>query len=313
MQVQFWGVRGSLPSPQLPSQIRNKIAAVLERIAPEDLASPQSRQKFLAELPPWLSGTVGGNTPCVSVSSGDPKHRLIFDCGSGLREMGLAMAREKPTPTHYDIFISHLHWDHIQGLPFFLPGYDPSVKLDFYSPMKNLEAAFAVQMRSPYFPVPMQSMVSEKEFHRMEQEMVIGDMAVSYKKLNHPGGSYSFKVKDGKSSFIYATDTELSAADFMKTEENALYFADADLVVIDSQYTLGESIEKYNWGHSAFSMGVDFAVNWGIKHLVLFHHDPTYDDRKLFSILQSAKWYIERMNIRGITISLAMEGMEILL
>jgi phosphoribosyl 1,2-cyclic phosphodiesterase len=313
MQVQFWGVRGSLPSPQLPSQIRGKISTILERITPEDIASPESREKFLAELPPWLYGTIGGNTPCVSVSNGDPKNRIIFDCGSGIREMGLAMVREKPAPTHYDIFLSHLHWDHIQGLPFFAPGYNPSVKLDFYSPMKNLEAAFNGQMSSPYFPVHMQSMGSEKEFHLMEYEMAIGDMIISYKKLSHPGDSYSFKVSDGKSSFIYATDTELSPDDFAKTEENTLYFANADLVVIDSQYTLGESIEKYNWGHSAFSMGVDFAANWGVKHLVLFHHDPTYDDRKLFSILQSAKWYTERMNIKGIKISLAMEGMEITL
>jgi phosphoribosyl 1,2-cyclic phosphodiesterase len=313
MQVQFWGVRGSLPSPQLPSQIRDKIATILERITPEDIAGPESRQRFLADLPPWLFGTVGGNTPCVSLSDGDPANRIIFDCGSGLREMGLAMAREHPAPVHYDIFISHLHWDHIQGLPFFAPGYDPAVKLDFYSPMKNLEAAFNGQMSSPYFPVHMQSMGSEKAFHLMEHDMLIGDMRISYKKLSHPGDSYSFKVSNGKSSFIYATDTELSPDDFMKTEENAGYFENADLVVMDAQYTLGESIEKYNWGHSAFSMGVDFAANWGVKHLVLFHHDPTYDDRKLFSILQSAKWYTERMNIRGIKISLAMEGMEITL
>jgi phosphoribosyl 1,2-cyclic phosphodiesterase len=313
MQVQFWGVRGSLPSPQLPSRIREKISIILERITPEDIASPESRKMFLSELPPWLFGTVGGNTPCVSVSNGDPKNRIIFDCGSGLREMGLAMAREKPVPVHYDIFLSHLHWDHIQGLPFFAPGYDPSVKLDFYSPMKNLEDAFSKQMSSPYFPVHIQSMGSEKEFHLMEHSIVIGDMTISSKKLSHPGDSYSFKVNDGKSIFIYATDTELSADDFIKTEENTRYFENADLVVMDSQYTLGEAIEKYNWGHSAFSMGVDFAVNWGVKHLVLFHHDPTYDDRKLFSILQSAKWYAERMNIRGLKISLAVEGMEITL
>jgi phosphoribosyl 1,2-cyclic phosphodiesterase len=313
MQVQFWGVRGSLPSPQLPSHIRNKIATILERITPEDIAGPESREKFLAELPPWLFGTVGGNTPCVSVSNGDPKNRIIFDCGSGLREMGLAMAGENPKPARYAIFISHLHWDHIQGLPFFAPGYDPSVTLDFYSPMKNLEAAFNGQMNPPYFPVTMQAMGSKKEFHYMERDMAIGNMTISFKKLNHPGDSYSYKVNDGKRIFIYATDTELSAADFKKTEENTAYYANADLLVMDSQYTLGESIEKYNWGHSAFSMGVDFAANWGVKRLALFHHDPTYDDRKLFGILQSAKWYAERMNIRGVAISLAMEGMEIIL
>ena len=87
MKVQFWGVRGSLPSPQLPSQIRDKISVILERITVDDIRSPESKERFLAELPPWLFGTIGGNTPCVSVSDGDPKNRIIFDCGSGLREM----------------------------------------------------------------------------------------------------------------------------------------------------------------------------------------------------------------------------------
>jgi ribonuclease BN (tRNA processing enzyme) len=118
-------------------------------------------------------------------------------------------------------------------------------------------------------------------------------------------------VNDGKRRFIYATDTELSASDFMKTDENTEFFRNADLIVIDCQYTLGEAIEKYNWGHSAFSLAVDFAANWGIKHMVLFHHDPTYNDRKLFNILQSARWYTERLNIKGIELSLATEGLEI--
>ena len=83
------------------------------------------------------------------------------------------------------------------------------------------------------------------------------------------------------------------------------------MIVIDCQYTLGEAIDKYNWGHSAFSLAVDFSVNWNIKHMVLFHHDPTYDDHKLYGILQSAKWYLERMNLKGIELTLAYEGLEI--
>ncbi|AEF85922.1 metallo-beta-lactamase family protein [Treponema primitia ZAS-2] len=313
MRIQFWGVRGSLPAPQLPSQIKSKISAIMERISPEDIASPESRERFLAELPPWLFGTVGGNTPCVSLTAGDTRNRLVFDCGSGLRELGNAVAGEQPKPLHYDILLSHLHWDHLQGLPFFGPAYDPAVSLDFYSPMNNLENALNVQMSSPYFPVHMQAMGSRKDFHLLEGPIELGDMAISYFKNNHPGNSYSFLVNDGKHRFIYATDTELSPADFIKNEQNAAFFENADMIVLDSQYTLGEAIQKYNWGHSAFSMGVDFAANWGIKHLVLFHHDPTYDDRKLFNILQSARWYTERMNIKGIKISLAMEGMEIIL
>jgi phosphoribosyl 1,2-cyclic phosphodiesterase len=311
MRIRFWGVRGSLPAPQLPFQIKSKISAILERITAADVEGPESRERFLAGLPPWLFGTVGGNTPCVTVHLDTLPEPLVFDAGSGIREMGIVMAREKPKPSLYRVFFSHFHWDHLQGLPFFNPAYDPSVQIDFYSPLKDPEASLYGQMSAPYFPVRMESMGAKKIFHTMTGRVVFDGVTVSCKKMNHPGDSYSFLVNDGKHRFIYATDTELSAADFIKNEENALFFEKADLVVIDSQYTLGEAIEKYNWGHSAFSLAVDFAANWGIKHMVLFHHDPTYDDRKLFNILQSARWYTERMNIKGIKISLATEGLEI--
>jgi phosphoribosyl 1,2-cyclic phosphodiesterase len=145
----------------------------------------------------------------------------------------------------------------------------------------------------------------------MEKDINILDCTISMKKMNHPGDSYAYCVsKDGK-RFIYATDTELTSDDFDKNDENAAFFKDADMVVIDCQYTLGEAIDKYNWGHSAFSLAVDFSANWNIKHMVLFHHDPAYDDHKLYGILQSAKWYLERMNLKGIELTLAYEGLEI--
>ena len=313
MRIRFWGVRGSLPSPLLPSQIKSKISAILERLTPADVESPEDRERFLSGLPPWLFGTVGGNSSCVTAHLEDSRELVVFDAGSGIREFGIAFSKEKPKPTGYHIFFSHFHWDHIMGLPFFNPAYDPSINVDFYSPVAAMETALNGQMTSPYFPIHLESMASKKKFHTMSGPAKIPGASISYRKMNHPGDSYSYKVDDGKHRFIYATDAELQANDFIKNEENTAYFQDADLIVIDSQYTLGEAIEKYNWGHSAFSLAVDFAANWNIKHMVLFHDDPTYDDQKLFNILQSAKWYTERMNIKGIKISLAMEGMEIVL
>jgi phosphoribosyl 1,2-cyclic phosphodiesterase len=315
MHIRFWGVRGSLPAPQLPSQIKSKISAILERLTPADIESPASRERFLAGLPPWLFGTIGGNTPCVSVHMEDSPEVIVFDTGSGIRELGLVMSGERPKPGRYHVFYSHFHWDHLCGLPFFNPAYDPSVDLHFYSPKDHLEDILNGQMIPPYFPVRMDTLGSKKTYHLLEGAIPLEGAGVrcSYKKLNHPGDSYSYRIDDGKHRFIFATDTELSARDFVKDDENSAYFQDADVVVMDSQYTLGEAIEKYNWGHSAFSLAVDFAANWNIRHLVLFHHDPGYDDRKLYSILQSARWYMECMNIKGIEVSLAMEGMEIVL
>jgi phosphoribosyl 1,2-cyclic phosphodiesterase len=311
MNIHFWGVRGSIPTPAMPSRIKSKISAIVEQITPEDLAGPESRERFLAGLPPWLFGTVGGNSPCVSVTFDDPQECIIFDCGSGLREMGAAQADEKRKVSRFHVFLSHFHWDHIQGLPFFGPGYNPSVQMDFYSPVDGLKQILSGQMVHPYFPVQFDTMGSQKNFHRLENEIKIAGRTISFKKMNHPGDSYAYCVNENGKRFIYSTDTELTSADFLKNDENTSFFQNADMIVIDCQYTLGEAIDKNNWGHSAFSLAVDFAANWNIKHMVMFHHDPSYDDHKLYGILQSARWYLERMNLKGIELTLAYEGLEI--
>ncbi|MDR3337322.1 MAG: MBL fold metallo-hydrolase [Treponema sp.] len=292
--------------------MKSRISAILERASPGDLAGPESRERFLAALPPWLFGIAGGNTSCVSISFEDSGEIMVFDAGSGIRELGLFMERQPQKQRKYRVFFSHFHWDHIQGLPFFNPAYDSEVSIDFYSPLEKCEAILSSQMRSPYFPVTMDSMAAKKTFHHLKGTIAFGGgVSVSYKKMNHPGASFSYLIQDGEHRIIYATDTELSAEDFIKNDENIGYFRNADVIILDAQYTLGEAIEKYNWGHTAFSMGVDFAINWGIKHLVLFHHDPAYDDKKLFEILQAGRMYTERMNHREIEITLAMEGSDI--
>jgi phosphoribosyl 1,2-cyclic phosphodiesterase len=311
MNIKFWGVRGSIPTPVSSSRIKSKISAIVEQITPEDLQSPECRERFLAGLPPWLFGTVGGNSPCVSVIFDDNTDCIVFDCGSGLRELGIAQASETKKISHFHVFLSHFHWDHLQGLPFFGPGYNPSIKMDFYSPVGGLEPVLSGQMKHPYFPVNLNAMGSTKTFHYMEKDVDIQGRTISMKKMNHPGDSYAYCVNENGKRFIYATDTELTSGDFLNNDENTAFFKNADMIVIDCQYTLGEAIEKYNWGHSAFSLAVDFTANWNIKHMVMFHHDPTYDDQKLYGILQSARWYLERMNIKGIELTLAYEGLEI--
>ena len=311
MKIDFWGVRGSIPTPTAPSRIKSKISAIVQQITPEDLISPESRERFLAGLPPWLFGTVGGNSPCITLMFENSNECIVFDCGSGLREFGLSQANEIKKLNRFNIFLSHFHWDHMQGLPFFVPAYNPANKIDFYSPVGNLEQIISGQMVYPYFPVTIDVMGAKRIYHYMENSVDVCGCNITMRKMNHPGDSYAYCVNENGKRFVYATDTELTSADFEKTEENTAFFKDADVIVIDCQYTLGEAIQKYNWGHSAFSLAVDFAANWGIKHMVMFHHDPGYDDQKLYGILQSARWYMERMNITGIEVTLAYEGLEI--
>jgi phosphoribosyl 1,2-cyclic phosphodiesterase len=294
----------------MPAKIRSKISSVAERFSERDLESQEAREHFLMGLPEYLFSSVGGNTSCVELLTGESDH-IVFDAGTGIRELGIEMmASKRPTKTH--LFFSHFHWDHIQGLPFFAPAFDPRNTIDFYSPVANFRRILEDQMREPYFPITMDTMVATKRLSVLQGEPVrLGGVRVGYRSMNHPGGCYSYRVEEAGKKVIYSTDTELRAEDFDKTPENSAYFDGVDALIIDTQYTLGEAIEKYNWGHSSFSLAADFAVNWGIKRLVLFHHDPAYSDRKIYSILQNASWYIEHLEGRGIEITLAKEGLEL--
>ena len=311
MVIRFWGVRGSIASPALPSDVKKNISEIIHNATPEDLANRESRERFLSSLPPWLYGTVGGNTPCVSVEIEGFDEFIAFDCGSGIREFSADCISKNSKPSKYHIFFSHFHWDHLQGLPFFVPAYDTSVTIDFYSPAQEMESILSKQMTSPFFPIRLENTGAEKKFHVLDSPVSLGPAEITYRKMKHPDDSYSFRIKHNEKICIYATDTELSDSDFLKTPENEEYFKDADLIILDAQYTPDEAVEKYNWGHSAFSFSVDFAANWGIKRLVLFHHDPAYDDKKLYEILQSARRHLQQNNHKGIEVYLAVEGMTI--
>jgi len=309
VKIHFWGVRGSLPTPLTPQQVQSKIMAVVQRIQPDDLKSIESRGKFIASLPDWIYGTAGGNTACVQVKT--LGNELIFDAGSGIRVYG--KSKLTPADKHYNLFFSHFHWDHIQGLPFFDGAYDPSSKLDIYSPWSETEAFIRAQMEKPYYPVTFDSFTKNITFHQTSpQEIIqIGKTKIASCKMNHPGDSYSYAVFENDKKFVYATDVELKAQNFNFSDNAELVFKNADCIILDSQYTVEEAYRKENWGHSAFCYAVDFAIHWNIKKLYLFHHEPTYDDKKLNSILQAARWYAQYIEHSEIEIYLAREDQEI--
>lgn len=320
MRIHFWGVRGSIPSPLSPSQIENRIAAIVQRITPRDIETPDSRQRFISALPQWLNGTVGGNTSCIEVetSSGDT---ILLDAGSGIREYGLFEAarlrscRDNGGRT-YHIFLSHFHWDHIQGLPFFPQAYNPANRLCFYSTNPDMENLLYEQMKAPFFPVPMSFFNASLEFHHLSAEndsIRIGSARIAWRKVNHPGGCTSFSITDEGKKCIYATDTELAQEDFHRTEENCAFFGKADMLIIDAQYTMSEALEKSGWGHSYFSLSVDFAATWNIRKLFLFHHEPTYTDKKIYSLRQSAQWYLDYVGNSVPEILVAREGEDVYL
>jgi phosphoribosyl 1,2-cyclic phosphodiesterase len=278
-------------------------------VAPRDLVDQASRELFLAALPEYLFSTVGGNTSCVELVT-EESCRFIFDAGTGIRELGAEIEAAKE-PAHIHLFFSHFHWDHIQGLPFFSPAFDARNEISFYSPVMDFRSILEGQMREPYFPITMSEMHASKSFVVLGSPVKVGGVEIRYRRMNHPGGCYSYRIEEKGLKAVYSTDTELTEDDFRRSPENLEYFQNVDTLIIDTQYTLGEAIEKNNWGHSSFSLAADFAANWGIRRLVLFHHDPGYTDRKIHSLLQNAAWYIDHLEGRGIEVVLAREGLEL--
>lgn len=312
MRFTVWGGRGSHPMPLSPDAVRSKISTVIQRIRPSDLVSPASRERFLAALPQWLFGTTGGNTACVQLEL-DDERQIVFDAGSGIVGLGSAQARRDPPPSEYHLFFTHFHYDHVQGLPFFGHAFNPNVTMHFYSPLENLKEILSNHMQHPYFPITMEDKMTPKMvFHHLTRpEIELFGARIRWRELNHPGRAFGYRVDFGGRSFGYVTDVELQERDFTKTAENAAFFSGLDAMILDAQYTLDEAIDKYNWGHSSFSLGVDFAVAWSTKRLFLFHHEPQYNDKKLEQNVTSARWYAHRVGGDELSVDLAREGVTI--
>jgi phosphoribosyl 1,2-cyclic phosphodiesterase len=233
---------------------------------------------------------VGGNTSCVEVRAGDTA--IVLDAGTGIRALGDQLLRERVP--HVSLLLSHLHWDHIQGLPFFLPAWLPSSRLDVVgapstaSPQIGLRESLSMQMQPPHFPVRLTDMGALLSFRQIEsgQEIVIGDVTITARRLNHPGGVMGYRLEAGGRSIVYATDTEHYACPDPYLVRLA---KDADVLIYDAMYTEAEyrgevGPSKVGWGHSTWEAGVAVADAARVGQLVLFHHDPQRTDREVAAL-----------------------------
>ena len=255
--VSFWGTRGSI-------------------------STPGSRtEKY------------GGNTPCVSIEYEDTV--IVLDAGTGIRNLGLEMAKEikKKKRTIY-ILLSHTHWDHIQGLPFFAPAYMKNVNLAIYgSPQKEvlLESILQGQMDVNYFPVDMNAFEANISISEISKNKIkLGPITVDcQEQVCHPGGSVRYRMTAGNKTIVYATDVELDliytkrrTKDSVKlAKEYESFISNADLLIADAQYTKEEYPDKKGWGHSSVSNVVKIATKSKVKQLAMFHHDPQHSDTAL--------------------------------
>lgn len=310
MRVKFWGVRGSIPTPITSVEIRKKTEKLLKKARGIDLNDEAAVQRFLDGQSIFNLGTVGGNTACVEVRAGDSL--LIFDAGSGLRPLGLELMKTEFAAggCQADIFLGHTHWDHIMGFPFFVPAFIPGNRINIYGCHDDLERRIADQQAPDHFPVSLDDMASQKSFNTLTpgEPIEIGGARIAPFRMSHPGEAYGYRVEFGDKVFVYASDTEMKSTG----EEDTKYFRDADLLVLDTMYTIDDVLVKTDWGHCSSLIGIDLAHAEGVRRLALFHHEPTYDDGKLEGIVKKSKKYLQKTYPEmELEIILACEGMEI--
>ncbi|MGB3807466.1 MAG: MBL fold metallo-hydrolase [Erythrobacter sp.] len=286
MQIRFWGTRGSLPVAPRASTIADKVAAALVKASGRQFDSHADARRFVDDELEFAAGqTYGGATSCVEIDTGAGPF-VVCDMGSGLREFGLdSMARPGASdrPREWHVFLSHLHWDHIMGFPFFTPAFLGDVRIVVHAGHADAEDALRRQQEEISFPVPFDALAAEIEFRTLEPggTYEIGELKVALLEQDHDHKSYGFRFEDraGKVA-VYATDAEhrIDRADALRREASA-FLEGADLVIADTMYSLGESIStKEGWGHSSNIVAVDQCREAGARRLALFHHEPAFGD-----------------------------------
>jgi phosphoribosyl 1,2-cyclic phosphodiesterase len=289
MFVKFWGARGSIPTPASWTRV------------------------------------YGGNTSCVEVRVDDTI--FICDAGSGIRELGKDLLERNPRPTELHLLITHTHWDHIQGFPFFTPAYLKDMRMFVHGGAQDDNKSFRVlagQMSSEYFPVSFQDLGANIVFENLDDgHKDINGVRVRGIPLNHPGGCMGYALEKSGCKVVYATDNELllQPGDAfpdslheggLRHVPEALVKATrgADLLIADAQYDDTQYATKKGWGHSSCLSVVDFAIRAEVKNLALFHHDPESTDHELDSKVELCQ---RRATKRGVDLVVfaAREGVEL--
>lgn len=298
MRLKFWGVRGSIPTPG-PSTLR-----------------------------------FGGNTSCLEVRADG--EIIVLDAGTGIAPLGSKLGEEfRGRPLEVTVLISHTHWDHIQGFPFFEPAYNPNNRvriLGFKGAREGLQATLSSQMESPYFPITMSQMPSNIIIEELRDlKFKIGSVSVEATYLNHPGLCVGYRINSSCGSISYLPDNEPyqrfkyhtsgsaaanspEAIEYARRQDQRIidFVQGSDVLVIDSQYDSIEYQKRIGWGHGCVDDVIALALSAKVKKLFLFHHDPRHDDKHIESMVEWARNFTLMLG-EEIEVAAAEEGLEVVL
>lgn len=293
MDYKLWGVRGSLPKPETPQSLEQRIKNLLIEFAEKKLGAGDI-DRFLAQQP--VVGGFGGHTSCYQATEGTDS--VIIDCGSGIKELGVELLQgpcgQGKGQVH--IFMTHFHWDHLIGLPFFVPIFIPGNEIHFYAVQDELEATVRTLFKKPYFPVDFEWLGSKIHFHKINprEETFVGQLGLTPYQLDHPDPCWGYRISNGKQSIAHCVDTECTRVSRSELGEDLALYQGADLMIFDAQYTLLELVDKINWGHAVAGLGLDIAMREQVKKLIFVHHDPYATTEKILDAEKQTRVYYEQ-------------------
>jgi phosphoribosyl 1,2-cyclic phosphodiesterase len=321
VRLRFWGTRGSLPVALTAADVSRKVARALLAANGRHFEALDDAEHFARSLPFELGQTYGGHSSCTEIElspPGDGHHDYVLcDLGSGARPFGTTVQARHPAATRhvFHIFMSHMHWDHLMGFTLFAPLYVPGNRIRIYGCHRNLEEAFRRQHGAPSFPLEFSNVGADVEFVLLDPDRTydIAGMQVTAKAQLHAGMSYGYRFERGGKRVVYSTDSEHKLDDAASTLEFAEFFRDADVVIFDAMYSLADAVSvKEDWGHSSNVIGVELCQLAGARHLVLFHHEPIFDDTRIAAIEAETRRFeqITRGAHAPLKVTSAYDGLE---